>query len=760
MDRIDRLAFADHAEVCMLHSPIRRNIEETGGKSSYASRPSVMVCLSPSPTTKRVIRAAARMAFPVPLSSPSSAASASPAAGTAPIALYVGSTGREAEENSLLRENIQYARDYGFEVHTIQSTDIPLAIAEYARREKVTDLFLGYSPPSFTLLPKPAINEKLLSALPTVDIHIVPDPVSSSYPKDMRQIRPGSPNWNLRDLLLVLAVMAVATFLSCWFYISRFSNSNIITIYILGVLIASVMTSSRVYGTFAAILYVLLFNFLFIEPRFTLLVYDSAYMMTYLVTVVAALITGTVAVRMKNIARVSAENAYQAKVLLDTSNQLESAEDSENIIRTTCMQLVHLLNRAVVFYPPAASLGHNTGDSGHPSARDFAAAGPGDPDAPAFPPENRDSSDHSDHSNHSNHSDHSNASGGPVFFPAGEKTLSPELLGKELGAVRWTFTNSQTAGAFTSQFKDCTCRYLSVYSGETRYGVIGIDMEGHPLTEFQDTILLSIIHECTMALENERMAQEKQTAEIRAENERLRAGLLRSISHDLRTPLTSIYGYACSLRSYEDDLPREDRDKIYEDIMEDADWLNAQFENILSMTRLESGIGIRRTIENMEDVIEQSLRHASSHHNRPIVFDTQGSEDQIFFAEMEPKLIMQVMINLLNNAVKYTPPGAEIRVHMERSEDQIIVEVADKGPGISDEDKPYVFDLFYNGKKSLTDSYRSMGIGLNLCAQIIHAHGGSIEVLDNEPTGALFRFRLPAADLDSAEMQPADLDSI
>ena len=682
-------------------------MEETGGKSSNATRPSVMVCLSPSPSTKRVIRTAARMAFPLP---PSSASSSSPADGPAPIALYVGSTGREAEEDSLLRENIQYARSFGFEVHTIQGADIPLAIAEYARREEVTDLFVGYSPPSFTLLPRPAINEKLLSYLPTVDIHIVPDPVSSSYPRDMRQRRPGSPNWNLKDLFLVLAVMAVATFLSYWFYMSRFSNSNIITIYILAVLIASVMTSSRIYGTFAAILYVLLFNFLFIEPRFTLLVYDSAYMMTYLVTVVAALITGTVAVRMKNIAHVSAENAYQAKVLLDTSNQLESAEDSEDIVRTTCMQLVHLLNRAVVFYPPEAVRGS------------------------------------------------SDTAADPVFFPAGEKNLSPALLDRELGAVRWTFSNSTTSGAFTSQFGDCSCRYLSVYSGETRYGVIGIDMEGHPLTEFQDTILLSIIHECTMALENERMAREKQTAEIRAENERLRAGLLRSISHDLRTPLTSIYGYACSLRSYEDDLPREDRDKIYEDIMEDADWLNAQFENILSMTRLESGIGIRRTIENMEDVIEQSLRHVSSHHNRPIAFDTEGSEDQIFFAEMEPKLIMQVMINLLNNAVKYTPADAEIRVHMERSGDQIIVDVADKGPGISDEDKPYVFDLFYNGKKSLTDSYRSMGIGLNLCAQIIHAHGGSIEVLDNEPAGALFRFRLPAANLDSAEMQPADPD--
>ena len=236
----------------MLHSPIRHNsdrhnIEETGGRSSHASRPSVMVCLSPSPSTKRVIRTAARMAFPEP---------SSVTDGPPPIALYVGSTGREAEEDSLLRENIRYARKYGFEVHTIQGADIPLAIAEYARREEVTDLFLGYSPPSFTLLPRPAINEKLLSCLPTVDIHIVPDPVSSSYPKDMRQRRPGSPNWNLKDLLLVLAVMAVATFLSYWFYMSRFSNSNIITIYILAVLIASVMTSSRIYGTFAAVLHI------------------------------------------------------------------------------------------------------------------------------------------------------------------------------------------------------------------------------------------------------------------------------------------------------------------------------------------------------------------------------------------------------------------------------------------------------------------------------------------------------------------------
>ena len=227
------------------------NLPDQGRGSTEYPRSLVMVCLSPSPSSKRVIRAAARMAL---------------VSASAPIALYVGSSGREADEDSRLRENIQYARDRGFEVHTARGSDIPLAISEYARREGVTDLFLGYSPPSFIFQAKPAINDKLLAYLPTVDIHIIPDPVSSPYAEAIKNKSgsPGAPVWNLGDLLLVLGVMTVATLLSAAFYVSRYSNSNIITIYILGVLIASVMTSSRVYGIFAAVLYVLLFNFLFI----------------------------------------------------------------------------------------------------------------------------------------------------------------------------------------------------------------------------------------------------------------------------------------------------------------------------------------------------------------------------------------------------------------------------------------------------------------------------------------------------------------
>lgn len=691
-----------------------------GGRTGNVPLPFVMVCLSPSPSNKRVIRAAARAAL----------SSSAP-----PIALYVARTEQEAEEDTRLRENILYAKANGFEIHTVMGSDIPEAISEHARKHGVTDLFLGYSPPSFFLQARRPIDEQLLHYLPSVDIHIIPDRISSSYPGTMNREAVKIP-WNLQDLLRVLAIMTVATLLSVWFFHSRYSNANIITIYILGVLIASFMTSSRIYGLLAAVLYVLLFNFLFIEPRFTLLVYDSAYLVTYLVTIVAALITGNVTMRMKNIASMSAENAYQTKILLDTSNQLEMAVGNEAILQTTCMQLVHLLRRTVLFCPadpfpaeqgaPVRSILHIF-PSG--SKREE------DPVFRLFPPAKE------SFSNKAVSDDDRRKTGYPAVFTKDS--------GREEDAIRRSLEGQCQAGAFTSLFPECACRYLCLYSGETVFGVIGIYMEDRPFTEFEHTILLSIVHECTMALENTRMAQEQKKAEIQAENERLRAGLLRSISHDLRTPLTSIYGNASNLRSHENDLPPEDRDKIYKDIMEDAGWLSAQFENILSMTKLgsagqEKGYPLPMTVENMEDVIEESLRHVADHPDHRILFTPP---EEALFARMDSRLIMQVLINLLNNAVKYTPPGSDITVKACSEENRICVEVADTGPGIPDKDKPHIFDLFYTGSRPLADSYRSLGVGLNLCAQILRAHGGEIEVSDNVPTGAVFRFRLPAADV-------------
>ncbi len=645
-------------------------------KNRKEMRTGVLVCLSASPSSQRVIRAAAKMAVK----------------GAEAIALYVNETIGAIPADSKLYENMQYARSLGFEIHTAQSTDIAMTISEYARQSKITDLFIGYSAPSHILQQRKTISEQLMNYLPDVDIHIIPDARASAWPQ--LEKKSASLRWTIRDFVYVIVIMALATLVSYWFYTSRFSNANIITVYILGVLIASLLTSHQLYGIFAAVLYILLFNYLFIDPRFTLLVYDSEYLVTYLVSVIAALITGSLTSRMKDIARTSAENAYQAKVLLDTSNQLEQASGTDEIIRITCMQLVHLLSRTVLFYR-----GTNT-----EKADDI--------------------------------------------YAADDKGIDQNLLRQEQEAVRWTMENQHYSGAFTSRYGKFRYRYLSIHSGENSYGVIGIDMEKGPFTDFENTILLSILHEFTMTLENSRMAEERRTAEIAAENERMRAGLLRSISHDLRTPLTSILGNASNLAANDEMLSHEDREKIYADLVEDSEWLGEQMENILAMTRLENSHYLNLTVENMDDVIAEGLRHVRSTGGHVIRVE---HDDADCFARMDTRMILQVLINLLSNAIKYTPPGTEIVIRRVVEDGWIRVSVEDSGGGISDADKEHIFELFYTGSHKLADSYRSMGIGLNLCWMIMQAHGGSIEVYDNQPQGTVFRFSLPAKEVNICE---------
>ena len=631
----------------------------------------ILICLSGSPSNLRVIKAAAKLFE----------------RGSGSLtALYVSSADEDIASNTLLQKNIACAESLGAEVHFAQSNEIALTISEYAKHTAVTDLFIGYSPSS-DLFPRRNIAEKLVELLPDVDIHIIPDASASAYSPVYK--KSGESFWNLRDLLLVTGIMAAATLLSYLFDRSRFSNSNIVTIYILAVLIASVLTSHRFYGFLAAVLYILLFNFLFIEPRFTLLVYDSAYLMTYFVTIIASLITGSLAVKLKNVAKQSAETAYQTKVLLDTSDQLEAARDSSEMIRITCSQLANLLERTVSFY---------TVNNGCAERKTRAVWDRETPEEEQL----TEAEKNAVLSVYSSMPDGKTAEGGQIYFP--------------------------------------------VASDETRFGVLSVRVGKEPLSEMENTILLSVINEFTMALNNEKIRQEKTEAEISAGKERFRAGLLRSISHDLRTPLTSIYGNAENLRENHAYMTEEDRQKIYEDIQEDSLWLKNQMENILSMTKLESHPYPSLSVESVEDVVNESLQHidarAGGHTIRVI-----GSDD-LLFAEMDPKLITQVLVNLLSNAVKYTPDGSEIIIRLQKEDGEIAVSVEDNGPGIPDENKAHIFDLYYTGSAGKSDSYRSMGIGLHLCRMILHAHGREIEVLDNQPHGAIFRFTLKSKEVE------------
>jgi two-component system sensor histidine kinase KdpD len=607
--------------------------------------------------------------------------------GSTGTALYVGDSSMESK-NAVLRENIAFACSCGFQYSSINSTDIAFSIAEYARRIKATNLFIGSSPPAFFIQTKKTLSEQLTVSLNDVTIHIIPNDLSSIVPYMQKEtsLLP----FQLADCMRVILLMSAATVVSWWFYQSRYSNANIITVYILAVLISSLITTRRRYGILAAVLYILLFNFLFIEPRFTLLVYDSAYMMTYFVSLAAALITSSLAAHAQAIARRSAENAYQAKVLLDTSNQLERASDPAEMTAITCQQLVRLLNRTVLFYPAG------------PSAKE------------------------------------------PQIFPADRRTAADRDLKLETEAVQWTKENSRRCGAFTDRFSRCRCQYIAIHADNRNYGVIGIDMNQRPFSGFEQNILYSIVYEAAMALDNERMRQEHHRAEIAAENERMRAALLRSISHDLRTPLTSIYGNAVNLAENAAAMSDSDRQEIYGDLQENSAWLIRQMENILSMTRIENKADIKMSVENIEDVILESIRHLGQRTDH--VIETQFDEEPLF-ALMNPQLIMLVMDNLLNNALKYTPSGTKITVSAFKENGLIRISVADEGSGVPDEDKPHIFDLFYTGKKMPSDSCRNMGIGLNLCQLIMKVHDSSIEVGDAAPHGAVFTFFLQAKEV-------------
>lgn len=271
-------------------------------------------------------------------------------------------------------------------------------------------------------------------------------------------------------------------------------------------------------------------------------------------------------------------------------------------------------------------------------------------------------------------------------------------------------------------------------------------MNGQPLDAFEKSILLSILGECALAMENEKNAREKEEAAVLAKNEQLRANLLRAISHDLRTPLTSISGNASNLLSHGDSFDRDTKQQLYTDIYDDSMWLINLVENLLAVTRIEEDrLNLRMSEELVEDVVKEALRHI----NRKSIEHSISveSQDEFLLARMDARLIVQVVINIVDNAIKYTPKNSHIRIKTEKRKNKAVISISDDGGGIPDELKSRIFDMFYSGANQIADSRRSLGLGLSLCRSIIRAHGGEITVSDNSPHGSIFTFTLPIGEV-------------
>ncbi len=288
---------------------------------------------------------------------------------------------------------------------------------------------------------------------------------------------------------------------------------------------------------------------------------------------------------------------------------------------------------------------------------------------------------------------------------------------------------------------------FSIRSGGEVYGELRLP--GAPLEPFESGILQSILGEAALTLESRRNAREKEEAAVLAKNEQLRANLLRSISHDLRTPLTSISGNAENLLNNGANLEESDKNALLTDIYDDSIWLIQLVENLLAITKIGEGrTRLNLTTELVDEVITESLRHIR---RREIQHNIETDLEELLLAKMDARLISQVIINLVDNALKYTPTGSTIRITAKEESGSIIVKVADNGPGIPDEQKSKAFDMFFTGDTKIADCRRSMGLGLTLCKSIIVLHGGEITLTDNTPSGCVFTFILPASEVEIYE---------
>lgn len=618
-------------------------------------------------------------------------------------ALYVQTPGDAAmntEDTSRLQANMHLAKQLGAEIVTTHGEDVPTQIAEYARLSGVTKIVIGQSGIQCRhFFSKPILTERLIALITAADIHIIPD--AEDYRNSRRKpsipIYPAFPA--TRDLLLTAGIFAAATIVGWIFLQLGFANANIIMVYLLGVLLTSAFTSGYTCGVLSAFLSVILFNYFLTEPRLSLAAYGSKYPITFVVMFTAALLTSTLAAKLKAHAQLSARDAYRAKLLFDMNRQLQKAETPEEVYQMTATQIQKLMQRDVLICP---------------------AQGDTLLDGIVYPVDG--SSPHS----------------------ISEDEQEPDV-------IHWVWQNRRRAGATTETFPKAKRLYFAICTWQQVYGVIGILMEKQTQPDaFTSSILFSILGECTLTLESLRNADEKEKAAVLAKNEQLRANLLRSISHDLRTPLTSISGNADTLLHCYDVLDDQTRKQIFSDIYDDAQWLIGLVENLLSITKIANGnVKLHLSDQVVDDIISEALRHidrrSAEHHI------TMNCGEIPLLVRVDTGLIMQVLINLVNNAIKYTPAGSTIQITAIQRGNVAEICVSDNGTGIPDELKERVFEMFFTGSNPTSDSRRSLGLGLSLCQVIVHAHHGKMTLKDNLPHGCIFSFTVALSEVNLNE---------
>lgn len=620
----------------------------------------LLVCVSPSPLSERVVRAGRRLAEPL---------------NAEWLAVYVetpGHAGLPEADRERVAHTLQLAENLGAKSLTLTGRDVVETLVSYARQHNVTKIIAGKSlRPAWRDWLSRSIVDKLIQHSGDIEVTIITDTTKAAPPTEPFTFKPRS-SWPgyVQSMGLVGAVTLIGELIHAYIV-----PTNLVMLFLLVVVIAAIRLG-RGPAIIASISSVLVFDFLFVPPRLTFAVSDTQYLLTFAALFIVGFVISTLVSQTREQAEAALRRESQTAAVYALSRDLAAAVGLEAITQTVITHTGETFDREVA-----------------------------------------------------------------IFLPTGEgqqliaQAVSPgfNLDEDKFAIANWSFQHGQLAGRGTDTLPAADARYLPLKTARGVVGVLAIKLarSGQASTPEQRRLMETFASQTALAIERAQLAEQARQAQLVRETEKLQAALFDSLSHDLRTPLASITGSLSSLLDVETHLDPDTRRDLLRTAYEEADRLNRLVGNLLDMTRVQAGaLKLAPQPCDLQDLIGVALQQFNvALRQRPVKVELPPD---LPLASLDFVLMTQVLVNLLDNALKYSPPESPLEIKVEMVGREIQLHLADSGPGIPPADLPHVFDKFYRGQQ--VNRIRGTGLGLAISKGIVEAHGGQI-CLDNRPSG-------------------------
>lgn len=593
----------------------------------------------------------------------------------------------DAQRTRLL-DNIKLAESLGAETVTLVGDNIADEIVSYARSRSVTRIVIGKSgQPRWRSIVTPNTVDQLLRLSGDIDIYVIQGYATGESPPAPK--RPRTPYVRyLYALALVIVAAAIAGLLQA----ANMSEANRSMVFLPAVVLAAMWWGMGP-GIFAAAASVLAFDFFFVPPRYTFVVQDAQYLLTLVVMLAVASLVGTLAARLRKQIQTSRARENRLEAMYSLSRTLSGTSGIHQLALASQQAVSAIFRVSSNIYLPDGNILE------------------------------------------------------PVL--SSEKSQG---LAHELAVATWCYEHRQMAGKGTDTLPNSRAVYVPLMTSQQIVGVLGVEFEGVQQAIASPDVrqlLESISTQIAIAIERDELAEQRRSAVLDARTERMRSSLLSSVSHDLRTPLAVIAGASSTLLEMGESNDSATRDGLMAEIYEESNRLSRLVENLLTMTRFESAVAVDKQWFPLEDVVGSALgRLRDAVGARMIGKDIQVD---LPLVPLDGVMIEQVLFNLLENALKYSPVDSPIDVSAKVDGDMVVVQVADRGPGLTPEESDLVFEKLYRGSAA-KGADRGAGLGLAIAKAIIEVHGGKIWATARPGGGSVFFFSLPI----ESEMPPPE----